>query len=210
MVIPRLQLVWFSYSLQLRKNKDAKGSPHSLLGFNDGEWRWSAGVQGGLAGALPLAAFTLTEHQSLGLIASLGAFTVLHGSTLGVGDRLRALPLVAMGFVTASVLGVLCSTNVWLSIACLVTVAAVACIIVFGVGLGPPGLMQFVLVAGISGHLAALKRLSVPWSDFFAVPALVAAGAFGAYLIVVVLLALPLMRKAEGEADRLRASFLPI
>jgi Fusaric acid resistance protein-like len=196
--------------MQLTKNKDAKGSLHSLLGFSDGEWRWSAGVQGALGGALPFAAFTLTGHQSLGLIASLGAFTVLYGSTLKLGDRLRALPLVAMGFVTASVLGVLCSTDVWLSIACLVTVAAVACVILFGVGLGPPGPMQFVLVAGVSGHLAALKRLSVSSSDVFAIPALVAAGAFGAYLIVVLLLALPLMRKAEGEGDRLRARFLPI
>ncbi|MBV8330890.1 MAG: hypothetical protein JOZ61_10550 [Verrucomicrobia bacterium] len=61
--------------------------------------------------------------------------------------RLRALPLVALGFVTASLLGVLCSANAWLSMACLVAVAAVACFAVFGVSLGPPGPMQFVLVA---------------------------------------------------------------
>ena len=189
--------------------KDARGSLQSLLGFSDGPWRWSAGVQGGVATAVPLAGFTLTGHQSLGLIASLGAFTALYGSTLRLGNRLRALPLVAIGFVTASVLGVLCGTNVWLSIACLVAVAAVACTIVLGVGLGPPGPMQFVLVAGVSGHLAALTRLSVPSSDVFAIPALVAVGAFSAYLLVIVLLALPLMHKAEAEAVCLRALFSP-
>jgi hypothetical protein len=35
---------------------------------------------------------------------------------------------------------------------------AVACTIVFGVGLGSPGPMQFVLVAGVSSHLAAVTR----------------------------------------------------
>ena len=44
----------------------------------------------------------------------------------------------------------------------------VACIIVFGVGLGPPGPMQFVLVAGVSSHLAAVTRLSAPSFDVLA------------------------------------------
>jgi hypothetical protein len=83
--------------------------------------------------------------------------------------------------------GVLCGTNGWLSIVCLVTVAAVACTIAFGVGLGPPGPMQFVLVAGVSGHLAALTRFNTASFDVFAIPALVAAGAFSAYLLVIAL-----------------------
>ena len=190
--------------------KGATSSLQSLLGLSDGPWRWSAGIYASIATALPLAAFTQTGHQSLGLIASLGAFTALYGSTLRLGDRLRALPLVAIGFVTASVLGVLCGTNVWLSIACVVAVAAVACTIVFGAGLGPPGPMQFVLVAGISGHLATLTRLNFAISEVFAIPALVAAGAFSAYLLVIALLALPRMDKPEPEAVCLRARFSPL
>jgi hypothetical protein len=175
--------------------------------LSDGPWRWSAGIHASLAAALPLAAFTLTGHQSLGLVASLGAFTALYGSTLRLGDRLRALPLVAIGFVAASVLGVLCGTNVWLSILCLLAVAAIACIIVFGVGLGPPGPMQFVLVAGVSGHLASVTHLSTPSLDVLAIPALVAVGAFSAYLIVIALLALSLTDKPEPEGVCLRARF---
>ena len=189
--------------------KGATGSLQSLVGFSDGPWRWSAGAQVSVATAVPLAAFTLTGHQSLGLIALLGAFTALYGTTLRLRDRLRALPIVAIGFVTASVVGVLCGTNGWLSIVCLVTVAAVACTIAFGVGLGPPGPMQFVLVAGVSGHLAALTRFNTASFDVFAIPALVAAGAFSAYLLVIALLALPLMHKAEAEAVCLRARFSP-
>lgn len=190
--------------------KGATGSLQSLLSLSDGPWRWSAGIHASMAAALPLAAFTLTGHQSLGLIASLGAFTALYGSTLRLGDRLRALPLVAIGFVAASVLGVLCGTNVWLSIVCLVAVAAIACTMVFGVGLGPPGPMQFVLVAGVSGHLASVMRLSTPSLDVLAIPALVAVGACSAYLLVIALLALPLMDKPEPEAGCLRALFSPL
>jgi hypothetical protein len=61
------------------------------------------------------------------------------------------------------------------------------CTIAFGVGLGPPGPMQFVLVAGVSGHLAALTRFNTASFDVFAIPALVAAGAFSAYLLVIAL-----------------------
>jgi hypothetical protein len=185
--------------------KFAIGSLHNLVGFSDGPWRWSAGVQGSVATALPLAAFTLTGHQSLGLIASLGAFTALYGTTLRLRARLRALPIVAIGFVAASLVGVLCSTNVWLTMACLVTVAAVACTIVFGVGLGPPGPMQFILVAGVSGHLAA----RFPSTDVFAIPCLVATGALSAYLVVILLSSLSLMRRPEVEAVCLRTQFLP-
>ena len=189
--------------------KSPRVSRQGLLGFSDGPWRWSAGIEGGVAIAVPIAAFTLAGQQSLGLIASLGAFTALYGTTARLGDRLRALPMVAIGFVTASLLGVLCSANSWLNVACLVAVAAVACIIVFEVGLGPPGPMQFVLVAGVSGHLAAVMHQSAPSLEVLAIPALVAVGAFSAYLLVIALVALPLMDKPGPEAVCSRARFSP-
>jgi hypothetical protein len=114
--------------------KGTVGLPQSLLGLSVGPCRWPAGV----ATAVPLAGFTLTGHQSLGLIASLGAFTALYGSTLRLGDRLRPLPIVAIAFVTASTEGALRGTNVWSNTACLVPVAAVACAVVFRAGLARP------------------------------------------------------------------------
>ncbi|WP_143037280.1 FUSC family protein [Paraburkholderia tuberum] len=181
----------------------------SLLGFNDGPWRWSAGVGGGVAMGVPLSAFMLAGHPSLGLITSLGAFTALYGSTLRLGDRLQALPFVAAGFVAASTLGVLCATNAWLTIACLVAVAALASIILLGVGMGPPGPMQFVLVAGVSGHLAASARFSGSPLGVFMIPSLVAVGALSAYLLVIAPLALPLVHQRKGEASSLRMRFPP-
>jgi hypothetical protein len=149
--------------------------------------------------ALPMAAFTLVGHQSLGLITSLGAFTALYGSTLRLGDRLRALPLVGAGFVVASALGVLCAGNAWLTIACFVAVATLASILVLGTELGPPGPMQFVLVAGVSGQLATSARLGDSSLDALAIPALVAVGALSASVLAVALFALALVRQREGE-----------
>ena len=51
--------------------KDATGLLQSLLGLSHGPWRWSAGVQASVATAVPLAPFTLTGHQSLGLLRPL-------------------------------------------------------------------------------------------------------------------------------------------
>jgi hypothetical protein len=60
---------------------------------------------------VPLAALTLAGRQPLGLIALLGAFTALYGSTLRLAERLYLLPLVAAGFVAASGLGILGAAN---------------------------------------------------------------------------------------------------
>jgi hypothetical protein len=62
-----------------------------------------------------MASFALAGHLSLGLIASLGAFTALYGTTMPLRVRLRALAFVAAGFVVASVLGELCADNASLS-----------------------------------------------------------------------------------------------
>ena len=79
-----------------------------LFALKEGAWRWSAGVQAAFANTLPMASFALAGHLSLGLIASLGAFTALYGTTMPLRVRLRALPFVAAGFVVASVLEVYC------------------------------------------------------------------------------------------------------
>lgn len=68
-------------------NRDSRGPLQSLLGFSDGPWRWAAGLQASVATAVPLAAFTLAGQQSLGLIASLGAFTALYGRWCGAAGQ---------------------------------------------------------------------------------------------------------------------------
>ena len=162
------------------------------------------GAVAALSMGLPLALFTLTGHQELGLVALLGGFTVLYGDRLRLGERMKLLPLVGLGFVLASMLGVACSVNGWLLAICLVLVAALACAISFGVRLGPPGPMFFVLVAGLSGHMAASATDS---AGLLLIPAMVAVGAAAACLVAVFPLLLPRVRRAEGPAHSLRRLF---
>ena len=149
---------------------------------------------------IPLAIFTLSGHQLFGLIASLGAFTVLYGTHFVLADRLRLLPAIAMGFVAASGLGVLSAANAWATVLCLVAVSALACIISFSFRLGPPGPMHFVLVTGISSHLAAPIELGGASIEPILIPALVAAGALSGYALIAAPLALPRMRGRDGPA----------
>ena len=156
---------------------------------------------------VPLAAFTLAGHQSLGLIAVLGTFTALYGANLPLAERVIALPFVGAGFVVASVFGVLGSATAWLSVASLVLVAVLASSLAFRVNLGPPGPMQFVLVAGISAHVAAPASLGGASLSGALIPMLVAIGAVSAYLLVIAPLILPLVRRHGGTGVRLRQAF---
>lgn len=158
------------------------------------------GLVAALSTGLPLAVFTLAGHQELGLIALLGGFTVLYGDRLRLGERLKLLPLIGLGFVLASMLGVLGSVNGWLLAICLVFVATLACTITFSIRLGPPGPMFFVLVAGLSGHMAASSANPI---EQLMIPAMVAVGAAAAVLVAVSPLLLPRVRRTEGPATRL-------
>jgi hypothetical protein len=116
-------------------------------------------------------------------------------------------PLVAAGFVAASGLGMLGAANAWATVVSLIAVAALACTVSFSVRLGPPGPMQFVLVAGVSGHLAAPAHLGGASLDPVVILVLVTIGALSAYLLVIAPLALPLVRRHDGEALGLRKLF---
>src|SRR4051812_46615550 len=184
-----------------------RNAAQSLISLNEAPWRWSAGVQAAIATGVPLAVFTAAGHQPRGLIAVLGAFTALYCATLRLSDRVVALPLVGAGFVLASTLAVLCAADAWLTAMCPIGVAVLACAIAFRVDLGPPGPMQFVLVAGISGNIAAPAELGAASVNRLLIPMLVAVGAMSAYLLVIGPLALPFVRQREGKPASFRAVF---
>lgn len=185
----------------------ARRGPAGIIGLNEGPWRWSVGVQAGIAMGLPLAIFTLIGLQSVGLMASLGAFTALYCAQLSRRDRLRVLPLVAAGLVLASIVGVVTSGNIWLIVSGLVVVAAAACVLALGFGLGPPGPLMFVLVTGVTGHLAAPVALGGGGVDKLSLTLAVAAGAVIAYLVVIAPLVVPSVRRSEGTSAGLKALF---
>ena len=64
-----------------------RGTLRMFFGFNDGPWRWAAGVQAAFANALPMAMFAVIDHLSLGLVASLGASTALYGQAITINPR---------------------------------------------------------------------------------------------------------------------------
>ena len=175
-------------------------TPRDLLSLKDAPWRWAAGAQAALANALPMVIFYLSGHLSLGIISSLGSFTVLYGTTMRLRERVRVLPLVATAFVTASIVGVLCSASAGLMLACVGIVALAASILVFGLGLGPPGPMQFVLVTCVSARLAAGTRVAPATLNPNLIPVLVAVGALSA-CVVVAPLALRFVRSDLGNAS---------
>ncbi|TGD82942.1 FUSC family protein [Hymenobacter wooponensis] len=163
----------------------------SLLTLHDAPWRWKVGLEASLAIGLPVAAFTLAGYQSWGLQAALGSFTSLYGASLGRQDRARLLPFVAAGLVLVAALGIACAGHEWLTVACLVLVSALASTLVLGFRLGPPGPMMFVLVAAVSGHIAAPVELDGAAQPGLRLLGLVAAGAGLAYLVVITPLLLP-------------------
>ncbi|MET0394555.1 MAG: FUSC family protein [Chitinophagaceae bacterium] len=159
--------------------------------LQEGPWRWALGVQTGIAIGIAMGWFTIAGYPSYGLIASLGGFTVMYAVSHTLRQRLHALPIVGAGMILASVLGVLCAHNDWLTAACLVVVTVVTSLLAFGTGLGPPGPVLFVLTAAVSAQLAAPLRVSGASMNPFLIPLLVAAGAVLAYAVVLVLTALP-------------------
>jgi len=179
----------------------------SLFLLNDGPWRWSVGIQAALAMGVPLALFTIAGRQSYGLIASLGGFLALYFASLRRIDRLRVLPMIMVGLICASALGVVCSVNVWANIVCLIAVTALASVLAIGFAIGPPGPLMFVLVAGVSGFLAERIRVNQAALDELAIPVLVAFGALCAYLVTIAPLVLPSVRRHEGPPAKLRIIF---
>ncbi|MHC2990141.1 hypothetical protein OB13_00490 [Pontibacter sp. HJ8] len=173
----------------------------SLVSLNEGPWRWSVGVQAALAMGLITGSFTLFGYQSYGLIASLGGFTALYCASMRRIDRVRILPMIVAGFALVSLLGVLCSVNVWLYIACLIVVAAMACIFTLGASIGAPGPLMFVLVCAVTGHIAAHNDPARSNLNNLAIPLLVALGATLAYLVAIAPLLVPSVRRRENQVS---------
>jgi hypothetical protein len=117
--------------------------------------RWPLAIQASLAIALPIAALTIAGRPELGYQAAAGAFTALYASHLPVIDRVRVLPLVGAGLLAAAALGTLAGSTPIVTLVGLALVTIVSSAAAFGFSLGPPGPLFFVLIYGLSTHVAA-------------------------------------------------------
>jgi hypothetical protein len=133
-------------------------------------------LEAAFAMGVPVAVGVALGHQSLGLIACLGAFAALYGARLSqVRRRARLAFLVAVGLTAAMAVGKLTAPHVWTAAAGITVTAGVAVFVCLAAGVGPPGAYMFVLVCAAATHL--------PPGHTGRDTALVAAGAAGAALI---------------------------
>jgi hypothetical protein len=117
--------------------------------------RWPIALQMALTLAIPLAIGTAAGRIDLGMLASVGAFTVPYFAALPRLERLRLRPVAALAIIGSAALGaVLGSHRFWATLG-LVVVTVVASIGVEAFRLGPPGPLFPVLVYGLSANAVA-------------------------------------------------------
>ena len=171
----------------------------SLFTLGASPVRWPVALQAAVAMGIPAVGFALAGRADLGLLASSGAFTALYLTNRSRRTRARLLPLIAAGLIASSVLGVATSGSLVLSLASVALVAVASATLGLGFRLGPPGALFFVLVVGVSGHLAAGTGLGGAGIDGVLVIALLALGCLIAYLVVLAPLLLPSARRRDAS-----------
>lgn len=119
-------------------------------------------------------------------MASLGTFTVIYFAATERLARLRGLVPIGLGLVCCAAIGVATAGNIWLTLLALVAVTVVACLLILGYQVGPPGPMMPVLVTGVSGHMAAPAATGGAGVQPRLVVAMVAVGAASSMLVVAV------------------------
>jgi hypothetical protein len=159
-------------------------------------------LQGAVAIGVPAVGFALAGRPELGLLASSGAFLALYFTTRSRHDRAAKLPFLALGFLAASALGIAASGSTVLGLIVLFAVAGAAAVLCLGLNVGPPGALFFVLVAGVSGHVAGPAELDGGTVDGWLVLGMLALGLATAYLVVLAPLVLPRVRAADATLPR--------
>ncbi|WP_084105220.1 FUSC family protein [Demequina sp. NBRC 110056] len=153
------------------------------------EPRWPVALQAGITMTLPLLAGIAAGRTELGLLASVGAFTVPYFSALPRLERLRLRPLAGLVLVASAVLGALLGPHTLAGAVGLVVVTVGIGALVHGYRLGPPGPLFPILVYGMAGHAADAGESPVT------IVACVAAGCALAVLISIA----PLVRRVHWE-----------
>ena len=169
-----------------------------LYTFRPSPVRWPMALQAALSIAVPSVGFALVGHPALGLLASSGAFVALYLGHRSRRWRARLLPLVAAGLLVASGAGILSSSGAIASVIAIAAIAILATALCLGLNVGPPGALFFVLVSGVSNHLAAPASRGGAGIDGWLAFGLLALGCLIAYLIVLAPLVLPASRRRDS------------
>ncbi|MCS5735254.1 FUSC family protein [Herbiconiux daphne] len=179
------------------------GAFASLVRLNGPGGRWPIALRAGLAVAIPIAVFSLAGAPALGLQASIGAFTALYVANAPVRERLRVLPLIAVGLVACAAAGAMLAGSSLAVAIGLVLVSAAASILLYGFAVGPPGPVFFPLVFGAAAHITAPVD-GVRVVDPLLFVTLVAGGCLFAYLLAIAPVVLPRSRRVPARTLRQR------
>jgi hypothetical protein len=176
----------------------------SLFELRPSPPRWAIAAQAAVAIGLPTVGFAIVGRADLGLLASSGGFVALYLSNRSRRERAAILPILALGLIAASAVGVASSGSVVLSMVALFGVAAVSSALCFGFAVGPPGGLFFLLLCGVSSRLAAPVDLNGEAIPGGLVIGMVAVGCLLAYLVVLTPLLVPRVRHRDYRLHRQR------
>lgn len=175
------------------------GALRELVTLNPGPDRTVIAVQAGVGMALPVLVLSLAGQPTWGLVASSGAFLAIHFGALSVRERAARLPVIALALLGAAALAVAAAGVPILGPVTLGLVSIVAAVLLFGLKIGPPGMIFFLLVPGGAALAAAPSELGGLGLPELLVLALVAGGLVVSYLVAVAPLALPRFRARPEE-----------
>ena len=174
------------------------GALRDLVAFHRTGPQWPTATQSAVAITLPLLAFSLAGHLSLGLTASLGSFLVVHLPDRSRRERATQLPVIMAGFLAAALAGVATATSLVAGLAAILVVAIVSSLLGLALDAGSPGSMFYVLITGATGSLTAPVALKGAAIDPLLVLVMISIGMLTAYLVVLAPLVLPSVRRRDA------------
>lgn len=177
----------------------------SLFELRPSPSRWPIALQAAIAIGIPTVGFALAGRSDLGLLASTGGFLALYLTNRSRRERAARLPVVAVGLVASSGLGVLASGDPILSLLAVLLIAVVSATLCLGLSVGPPGALFFVLIGGVSTHLAAPTGVGGAGLDGALVLGLLVLGCVISYLVVLAPLLRPAVRRRDAALHETRA-----
>ncbi|WP_194762339.1 FUSC family protein [Microbacterium sp. UFMG61] len=171
----------------------------ALVDFAPVSGAWVPATQAAIAIAGPPAVFAALGQLRLGLLASFGALIVLYLSGKSRRERAAKLPVIAVGFLVGTVIGISTGSSLPTSLLAMSIVAVVFSYVSLTFSVGPPGAIFPVLTAGSMGQLTAPVSMGGGGVDPLLVISVVALGVVTGYVVIVAPLALTRVRADDAK-----------
>lgn len=171
----------------------------ALVHFAPASGAWVPATQAAIAVAGPPAVFAAYGQLHLGLLAAFGALIVLYLSGRSRRERAAKLPVIAVGFLVGTIIGISTGSSLPTILLAMAVVAVVFSYVSLTFNVGPPGAIFPVLTAGSMGQLTAPASMGGGGVDPLLVISVVALGVVTGYVVIVAPLALPRVRADDAK-----------